>query len=93
MLANTTMKPITEAEFEAEWGVSAGRDGSLLTFEEANRHPLNCIWTVVETGDDIDRNWYAIPGVHLVNRLGYVSTAKHWTDETLQAVYFQDDIL
>lgn|GEM_PF-4297747 len=55
-------------------------------------HPLNFVWTVIESGDDADGNWYASPGYHIVNKLGYVLTLKPWDDITQDAIYFLDDM-
>lgn len=53
--------------------------------------PASHIWTVVDTDDDSDGNWYAQPGFHIVNKLGYVMTRKPWVDSTPDAIYFLDD--
>jgi hypothetical protein len=45
----------------------------------------------VDSGDDSDGNWYALPGFHVVNKLGYVMTRKPWSDSTPDAIYFLDD--
>ena len=50
------------------------------------------MWTVVETGWVGDGNWYACPGFHIVNKIGYVMTKKPWDESVIQAVYFLDDI-
>jgi len=52
--------------------------------------PLEHVWTVVD-GDDGDM--YAIPGYHIVNKVGYVITENPWHDETEEAVWchFEDE--
>lgn len=67
-------------------------NGDLLCFDDIRSCPDDVIWTVIESGDDSDGSWYAIPGAHLVNALGYVTTTRPWTDETQQAIYFLDDL-
>lgn len=47
--------------------------------------PLNRIWTVIE--GDTGRTWYASPGFHIVNKLGYVVTEVPWEDATIDAIY------
>ena len=82
---------ITEDEFWGIWGIITDPQDLLFEFAAVKDHPIKHVWTVVESGDDADGNWYAIPGVHYVNRLGYVLTEKPWEDDTLDAVYFLDD--
>jgi hypothetical protein len=53
--------------------------------------PLEFIWTVLEGESPDDRNWYASPGVRLINSLGYVVTARPWDDTTPDAIWFLDD--
>ena len=82
---------IPEHEFEESWGAYVRPSGDLFTFEEVRNQPHNHVWTIVETGDDSDDNWYAKPGFYVVNVLGYVLTRKPWTDTTPDAIYFLDD--
>ncbi len=55
--------------------------------------PLEHVWTVSE-GDDadengvnLDDNWYASPGAHVVNALGYLITVKAWAEDTPDAIW------
>lgn len=82
---------ISESEFHDHWRVRLRLDGSLFTFEDVRNEQYEHVWTIVESGDDVDGNWYAAPGLHVVNKLGYVVTDKAWIDETLDAIYFLDD--
>ncbi len=82
---------ISEIEFHEVWQVITKDSGDLFWREEISSHPLNRVWTIVDSGDDSDRNWYAIPGIHRVNCLGFVLTRREWTDESIQAIYFEDD--
>lgn len=86
------MSEISEAEFYAVWGVRPAESGDLLCFDDIRSCPDNVVWTVVESGEEGDGNWYAMPGVHLVNALGYVTTRRQWDDLTPQATYFLDDL-
>ncbi len=83
---------ISEDDFWGVWGVKHAADDGLFDFDEARGHPVEHVWTIVESGDDMDGNWYAIPGLHYVNRLGYVVTEQPWVDCTLDAIYFADDM-
>ncbi len=82
---------ISERDFENVWGVYLTPSGDLFQFDEVREQPENCVWTVVDSGDDTDGNWYALPGFHVVNKLGYVMTRKPWSDPTPDAIYFLDD--
>lgn len=86
------MPTITESEFQYIWGARSASNGDLLRFDEVRDHPENKVWTIVESGDDSDGNWYALPGIHVVNALGYVTTTKPWIQGTTQAIYFLDDV-
>lgn len=80
---------ISEREFTAEWRPRIGAGGDLLAFEELAGIAAERIWTI--TSSPGDSNWYAIPGVHAVDRLGYVVTERAWNRSTPQAIYFEDD--
>lgn len=79
---------ISEDEFWNEWRVIQKSSGDMFEFEDVKDQPINHVWTVLETGDDDNESWYASPGFHIVNRLGYVMTERPWTDELRDAVYF-----
>lgn len=83
---------IPENDFCEVWGVRLAADGGLFDFDAVRDMPADRVWTIVESGDDMDGNWYAIPGLHYVNRLGYVITEQPWVDYTLDAIYFADDV-
>ncbi len=83
---------ISEADFESVWGVQVSGSGDLLGHDEIVGLPINSVWTVVETCSGDDGNWYALPGIHVVNRLGFVLTLKCWDELTPDAIYFLDDV-
>ena len=82
---------ISEDAFWDDWGVIQKASGDMFEFEDVKDQPLNHVWTIIESGSDEDGNWYASPGFHIVNRMGYVMTTKPWTDELRDAIYFLDD--
>lgn len=82
---------ISEDEFWENWGVIQKADGELFDYEDVTDLSLNHVWTILESGTDDNDNWYASPGFHYVNRLGYVLTRKPWVDELRDAMYFLDD--
>lgn len=83
---------ISEDEFWDVWGVITAPDADFLNLNVVQRFPRNHVWTVVESGDWGNSNWYAMPGIYFVNRLGYVITCKPWEDPTLDAMYCFDRI-
>jgi hypothetical protein len=86
------MSEISEDEFHSLWGAQVAANGDLLCFEEVRHRPEYQVWTIVDSGDDGDGNWYAVPGIHHVNALGYVTTVRSWDDPAQQAIYFLDDV-
>lgn len=83
---------ISEQDFEDIWGVYLLPSDDLFEFSDVRDKALRHVWTVVSSGDDADGNWYASPGFHVVNKLGYVMTTKNWSASTPDAIYFLDDI-
>jgi hypothetical protein len=81
---------ISEHCFRDEWGAKASETGDLFTFDEVKDTDKHRVWTVVEGEDD---SWYALPGYHVVNKLGYVLTDKPWSTGLEEAVWFQQDTL
>ncbi len=82
---------ISEREFEDVWGVYVKPSGDLFQFDDVRDQPPEHVWTIVDSGDDTDGNWYAVAGFHVVNKLGYVMTRKPWSESTPDAIYFLDD--
>ncbi len=82
---------ISEREFEEVWGVYLKPSGDLFQLDDARDQSPEHVWTIVDSGDDTDDNWYAQPGFHVVNKLGYVMTRKPWSNATPDAIYFLDD--
>lgn len=82
---------ISERDFEAIWGAYVQSSGDLFQFDDVINEPPEHVWTIADSGDDSDGNWYAMPGFHVVNKLGYVMTRKPWSESTPDAIYFLDD--
>lgn len=82
---------ISEGEFKDVWGVYLQPSGDLFQFDDVRDQPVEHVWTIVDSGDDADGNWYALPGFYVVNKLGYVMTRKPWSESTPDATYFLDD--
>lgn len=76
---------LTEAQFNALQPRQPA-DGGLFDYADVANEPLQHVWTVVEGDDD---GWYASPGFHVVNRLGYLLTTHPWTDETEDALWME----
>jgi hypothetical protein len=88
---------ISEREFDEVWGARGEPNGDLYFLDEIRSYPVEHIWTVSE-GEDVERselsahrNWYAAPGIHFVNALGYVITSKAWRSNTRDAIWYLDD--
>ena len=88
---------ISEREFDEVWSARGKPSGDLYLFDEISSYPVEHIWTVLESEDaewnelDGDGNWYASPGIHFVNALGYVMTSKPWRTNTPDAIWYLDD--
>lgn len=83
---------ISEDEFWENWGVIQKGDGNLFDYKSVKDKPIDHVWTILESGSDENDNWYASPGFHYVNRLGYVLTRNPWIDAFQDAIYFLDDM-
>ena len=72
------MATLTEEQWEIRF--TATHEGILERDDERldPNKPRQC-WTVLE----VDGVLYVIPGLHLVNAVGYVSTFEPWTDADL----------
>jgi len=80
---------ISESDFVAIWGARAEGPESLMSYDQVKGRDPHHVWSVVEGEDD---GWYALPGFHVVNVMGFVVTDRAWTDEEatrLQAVWFE----
>lgn len=83
---------IQEDDFWENWGVTQKTSGDLFDHQDIKDKPIHHVWTILESGNDEDGSWYASPGIHYVNRLGYILTRKPWTDFCRDAIYFLDDV-
>lgn len=83
-----TTNIISEDEFWNIWQPQLGEDGNLKTYEEVVNMPLTQVWTIVDTGGE-DDSWFAVPGFRVVNKMGYITTLKHWDDNTPDALYYE----
>lgn len=78
---------ISEDEFWDEWKVVKRSNGELFDFDDVKDRPINLVWTILESGDDVDERLYASPGLHFVNRVGYVMTKRAWVKDQYDAIY------
>lgn len=88
---------ISEHDFVEIWGAHAKPSGDLFFYDEVKSLPLEHVCSVSE-GEDIDEegfnldsNWYASPGISVINALGYVIAERPWADGTHDAVWYLDD--
>lgn len=87
-IRKVTARSLSEEEFEAEFSPYKKDSGDLYDFEDVARLDPELVWTIVESGDDEDDNWYAAPGFHVINKMGYVVSDTPWTEDIVLAVYF-----
>lgn len=78
---------ISESVFDCLWSPEVDATGDLLTFEQVKDKPIGNVWTVLEVGDHM----VASAGFHIVNKLGYLITAKPWETGLECAYWFQAD--
>ena len=83
---------IQEDDFWENWGVVQKSSGDLFDYEDIKQKPIEYVWTILESGNDEDGSWYASPGIHYVNRIGYILTREPWTNFCRDAIYFLDDL-
>lgn len=81
-------RELSEDEFYAEFKPQTQESGDLFDFNQVQPRDHRLVWTIVETGDCENENWYACPGFHVVNAMGYVVSDTPWTDDIVLAVYF-----
>lgn len=80
---------LTEDEFAAKYDPQQKQpDLDLFDFEDVKDLPAERVWTIVESGGWPD-HWYALPGFHIVNKLGYVTSETPWTDDGETALWFE----
>lgn len=89
---NSSIELISEADFHDYWGVFTKDSGDLFTYSEISNQAPSVVWTIVESDGECDENWYAIPGIHHVNGLGFALTRRQWVDASIQAIYFEGDV-
>jgi hypothetical protein len=88
---------ISEQDFVDVWGARAKASGDLYFFDEVISLPLEHVWTVSEgedldeAGFNLDGNWYAVPGIAVINATGYLTTDRPWMEGTPHAVWYWDD--
>ena len=80
---------ISEDDFRNVWGAHVSCTGDLFNYAQVHGLPLNMVWTIVDTDEG---HWIAIPGFHVVNKLGYCLTQLPWNDNTPDAYWFYDDV-
>lgn len=79
------MTTIREDDFERDYRPIVKPTGeSMLEWDELPDPTARNVWTIV----DCDGDLYALPGIHVVNRLHYILTEVEWTDETTDAEWY-----
>jgi len=79
---------LTEDEFVSRYEPREQPDGSMIIeFHATRKYPHNYVWSIVE--GDATENLYAVPGIRIVNCVGFVICEKPWDDDTIEAVWFE----
>jgi len=77
--AKSSTVQLTEDQFEEQYQHIPAKDGGMIrSWDELKSTSIYKIWSVVD-GDD--GGMYAMPGIHLVNNIGYLKTRKPWTGD------------
>lgn len=58
----------------------------LYEYHEVKDQQLEHVWSIIEGEDG---GWYAQPGFHVVNMMGYTLTEIPWEHDNMEAVYFE----
>ena len=88
------MQELTEKEFFEKYKpIDSPQQSLTWTWQEVKdaNIPLGRVWTVLETGDPDDENWYVTPGYHVVNKIDYAVTEIPWEHENIEGVFHEDN--
>lgn len=80
----------SEEAFEAFEPIEPPNGEALWDHKDTLGYDLHQVWTVVDDGGETEC-WYAEPGYHIVNVMGYMVTRKPWSDEALTFYWYFDD--
>jgi hypothetical protein len=88
------MTTLSETQFEEKFRPHMRPDENYFEWEDVKDKDVHLVWTVVETGDCDNESWYALPGFHIVNKIGYLLAEVPWVDgeEPGEAVWFEADM-
>jgi len=79
---------IDDDDFERQFGqVDAPSGESYWEWNEVKDIPPHRVWTAVEGDDD---GIYLLPGVHRVNRIGFVVSEKEWRSKSIEVRWASD---
>lgn len=79
-----TDAPLDDQAFEATYGPYEPTEGYFNTVLELPKVPRDRVWSVIE--DESDRLWL-IPGIRVINCIGYLVSDKPWTDESVEYLW------
>jgi hypothetical protein len=90
LAASRQARTIPEGEFWEQYKPLPRKDGSCIwdtpdDLDVLQAAPRDCVWTITE-GDN-GEDWYASPGWHVVNRIGYCITEEPW-DASIEAAEY-----
>lgn len=86
---------LSEDQFLDTYQPILAESGDLLEFDDVKDFDAKFVWTIVEGEDEHEcedgefrANSYALPGFHIVNKLGYVRSYTPWPHDNIEAIYF-----
>lgn len=86
---------LSEDQFLDTYQPIVAESGDLLEFDDVKDLDAMFVWTIVEGEDEYEcedgefrTNSYAVPGFHIVNKLGYVRSDTPWPHDNIEAIYF-----
>lgn len=68
---------LSEDEFDEQWDPQRREDGDYFEFEDVKDMDPHHVWTVVT---DDRGGLTAVPGIHYVNRFGYLTSEQPWPE-------------
>lgn len=83
------IRRLTEDEFwDLYYPIDASPEEVMWEYEETKQYPITQVWTIVPSEDNSEIE-IALPGYHIVNRVGYIVTRKPWTTTLIEGVWYQ----
>lgn len=86
---------LSEEQFHDTFNPILAESGDLLEFDDVKDLQPEHVWTIVDGDEEHEcedgefrANSYALPGFHIVNKLGYIRSDTPWPHDNIEAIYF-----